>query len=90
MAKNRYKSSSREHLALNLKYLRALTGWSQEQLALRCDLKRTYIGALERGEINPGLDNIDCIARSVGVAAHVLILHAEAAHPIFLQARKLR
>lgn len=35
---------------------------SQEKLAELCNLHRTYIGAIERGERNIGLDNIEKIS----------------------------
>jgi transcriptional regulator with XRE-family HTH domain len=47
--------------------LREKQGWSQEQLAERCGLHRTYVGGIERGERNPALLNIGRIARALGV-----------------------
>ena len=72
--KNNNKGSSRHSLAMNMRSARTLGGWSQEDLGLRCGLKRTYIGALERGEINPGVDNLDRIAQAIGVPSHVMLL----------------
>jgi transcriptional regulator with XRE-family HTH domain len=68
------KPSSRHSIAMNMKTARTLGDWSQEDLGLKSGLKRTYIGALERGEINPGVDNLDRIAKAIGVPAHVLLL----------------
>ncbi len=42
-------------------------------------MKRTYIGAIERCEINPGIDNLDRIAEGLGVASHILLLNPEQA-----------
>lgn len=39
-------------VASQVRVFRLAHGWSQEQLAERCDLHRTYIGAIERGERN--------------------------------------
>ena len=47
--------------------LRVAVGLSQESLAERCGLDRTYIGGIERGERNVGLRNIAIIAAALGV-----------------------
>lgn len=36
----------------NIREYRLKKGWSQEELAFECELHRTYIGAVERGERN--------------------------------------
>jgi transcriptional regulator with XRE-family HTH domain len=74
------KRASRICLASNLRAARSLFRWSQEKLGLQCGLKRTYIGALERREVNPGIDNLDKLALGVGVLAHVLLLSPELAY----------
>jgi transcriptional regulator with XRE-family HTH domain len=40
---------------------------SQEKLAEKADLHRTYIGMIERGEKNITLENIEKIAKALGV-----------------------
>jgi transcriptional regulator with XRE-family HTH domain len=47
-------------------------GLSQEQLAALCDLDRTYIGGVERGERNIGLVNITRIAEALGIPTREL------------------
>jgi transcriptional regulator with XRE-family HTH domain len=42
--------------------LRQDAGMSQDAFADLCQLDRTYIGGIERGERNIGLKNIDAIA----------------------------
>ena len=42
-------------------------GISQEELAFRCGVHRTYIGALERGEKSPTLNTIEKIAAGLEV-----------------------
>lgn len=53
--------------------LRKQKGLSQESLALACDLDRTYIGGVERGERNISLLNIHKIGRALGVPAKDLL-----------------
>lgn len=45
---------------------------SQEALALLCDLDRTYIGGVERGERNISIINIYKIADALGVEVQEL------------------
>jgi transcriptional regulator with XRE-family HTH domain len=52
--------------------IRKQEGLSQESLALACDLDRTYIGGVERGERNISLLNIHKIAEALGVGAKEL------------------
>ncbi|WP_430786367.1 helix-turn-helix domain-containing protein [Virgibacillus flavescens] len=51
----------------NIRYYRMKKGWSQEQLAFECDLHRTYIGAVERGERNITVLNLFKIKDELGV-----------------------
>jgi transcriptional regulator with XRE-family HTH domain len=47
------KSPKHATLGRTIRTLRTSKGLSQEDLGYRCDLHRNYIGAIERGEINP-------------------------------------
>ena len=47
-------------------------GISQEELADRAGLHRTYLSDVERGERNIGLLNVIKIARALGVSASIL------------------
>jgi transcriptional regulator with XRE-family HTH domain len=51
-----------------MRALRQQRGLSQEELAFSCDLDRTYIGSVERGERNISLVNIHTIAAALGVS----------------------
>ena len=46
---------------------------SQEQLAERADLHRTYVGSIERGERNVSLDNFVKIAHALSVSPAELL-----------------
>ncbi len=60
-------------LALNLRKRRRLCGLSQEELAHRADLDRTYISALERCVYAATIDVVDRLARVLGVDAADLL-----------------
>lgn len=53
--------------------LRLKQGWSQEAFAEVCDLDRTYIGGIERGERNLALRNIEAIARGLDLSLSQLM-----------------
>jgi transcriptional regulator with XRE-family HTH domain len=48
-------------------------GLSQERLGEDADLHRTYIGRLERGEVNPTLANLVRVAAALGVDTGELV-----------------
>lgn len=48
--------------------LRLSKALSQEAFAALCDLDRTYIGGIERGERNLSLRNIEVIATALDVS----------------------
>jgi transcriptional regulator with XRE-family HTH domain len=60
-------------LGARVRRIRQENGMSQEALALACDLDRTYVGGVERGERNISLVNIHKIARALGVPASELL-----------------
>lgn len=41
---------------------------SQEELAFKAGVHRTYLGGIERGERNPSLRNISAIADALGIS----------------------
>ncbi len=60
-------------LSCNIKYFRKQKGWSQEKLAEQCNLHRTYIGAIERGEKNLTLNSLEVIASALKVEIPILL-----------------
>lgn len=63
----------RKILAGNLKRYRKAAGLSQEELAHRADIDRTYISSLERCVYAAGIDVVDRLARELGVEAADLL-----------------
>ncbi len=63
----------RHVLAQNLKRLRQERGLSQEDLADRADIDRTYISSLERSVYAAGIDVVDRLAKALGVTAADLL-----------------
>ncbi len=59
------KSKILQKFGHNVKALRLKNNWSQEQLAKRANLHRTYIGSIERNERNVSLLNIERIAKAL-------------------------
>ena len=51
-----------------MRALRQQMGFSQEELAFSCNLDRTYIGSVERGERNISLVSIHTIAAALGIS----------------------
>ncbi len=63
------KPRSPEHVALGraIRELRRAAGISQEVLAERARLHRTYVGGIERGERNVSFGNLLRLADALGV-----------------------
>lgn len=58
----------KEIFGQNVRRIRGEAGLSQEELAFRAKLHRTYISSVERGERNVSLENIFAIAEALQVA----------------------
>ena len=65
--------SIREVLAQNLRRYRAERGLSQEELAHRADVDRTYISSLERMQYGASIDVVESLAKVLGVAPYELL-----------------
>lgn len=67
------KSPLRDIVARNMRKLRAERGWSQEYLANKTGLNRTYLSAVERSEQNISIDNLYRVALGLGVETWTLL-----------------
>jgi transcriptional regulator with XRE-family HTH domain len=59
---------------LNLKYLRKLRGWTQEEFAGRLNIKRSLLGAYEEERADPRLDVLEIIADIFKLSLDELLL----------------
>lgn len=60
--------------ANNLKIYRTKKGLSQEELAFRAELHRTYISAVERKKKNISIRNIEKIAKALEIEPYKLLI----------------
>ncbi len=63
-------------LGVAIKTQRTSLGISQEELAHRAGLHRTYISDLERGARNPSIDSIEKLARALEISVAALFAAA--------------
>ena len=71
-----YSNSDSKLLAqfgARLHALRTQKGYSQEELAEKAGLHRTYVGSAERGERNVSLINLRRLAEALGVKTEQLV-----------------
>ncbi|MBN2462659.1 MAG: helix-turn-helix transcriptional regulator [Dehalococcoidia bacterium] len=57
----------RQILAENIRAFRKSKGLSQEELADMCNLHRTYVGSVERGERNVTLSTLEVLAVALSI-----------------------
>ena len=67
----------RQRLGRAVRRLRRAAGYSQEAFADHVRVHRTYMGAIERGEVNVSLDNIERLAHGLGLTPGDLLVRAE-------------
>lgn len=65
------------HLGVAIRARRTELQLSQEALGQRCELHRTYIAGVERGERNASLKSISRIAKALDIPVSELLLRAE-------------
>jgi transcriptional regulator with XRE-family HTH domain len=59
----------------NLKYLRKLRGWTQEEFATRLGIKRSLIGAYEEERADPRIEVLEIVGDIFKVTLDELLLH---------------
>jgi transcriptional regulator with XRE-family HTH domain len=60
-----------------VRQLRETRGWSQEALAEKADLNRSYVGEIERGKAVASLLTLEKLAQALGLRASSLLAHCE-------------
>jgi transcriptional regulator with XRE-family HTH domain len=68
----------KERFGKTVRRLREEAGYSQEAFADRAKVHRTYMGTVERGETNLTLENIEKLARALGLQMWQLLKEVEA------------
>lgn len=69
--------SLQDIVARNVRRMRVRIGISQDELAHRCGLHRTYVGGIERAERNISLGSIEKLAGALGVKAAALLCEGD-------------
>jgi transcriptional regulator with XRE-family HTH domain len=67
----------RKALGERIRLLRKQRGYSQEEFAHECEIHRTYMGDVERGERNIALDNMTKISKTLGIQLSELFAGVE-------------
>lgn len=60
-----------------VRHFRELRGWSQELLAEKADLNRSYLGEVERGKVIPSLETAGKLAAALDISLSRLFFHCE-------------
>jgi transcriptional regulator with XRE-family HTH domain len=71
------KADPLHQFGAQIRALREQAGLSQEALAAKAGIHRTYMGGIERGERNPCLKNILRLAEALGVHPSTLFAGSE-------------
>jgi transcriptional regulator with XRE-family HTH domain len=64
-------------LGERIRELRANLGYSQEAFADRCEVHRTFMGSIERGETNLSFQNLAKVANGLGITLSELLSGVE-------------
>jgi len=66
-----------EDFGVTIRQLREGKGWSQEELAERSDLNRSYVGEIERGRVIPSIVTAQKLATALGINMVGLLMRCE-------------
>ena len=66
-------SNIRKVLGANIKYYRFIIGYTQEQLAEKCDMSPRYISDIENSKGNIPVDTLEKLAKYLKVEPYLLI-----------------
>ncbi|MEK6674112.1 MAG: helix-turn-helix transcriptional regulator [Planctomycetota bacterium] len=61
------KDTTLVKLGENLRRVREQRGWSQEELAFKAGVHRTYVGGVERGEYNVTVLTLRKFTKTLGI-----------------------
>lgn len=65
------------HFGIAVRHFRERRGWSQELLAEKADLNRSYLGEVERGRVMPSLATAGKLAAALDIPLSGLLAHCE-------------
>lgn len=68
-----WRMDVRERLAANMKRLRKERGWSQEDMAEKAGLDRTYVSGIERQKKNPTIIVVERVAKALSCSIGALL-----------------
>ncbi|MBS1984276.1 MAG: helix-turn-helix transcriptional regulator [Bdellovibrionales bacterium] len=68
-------------LGENVRKRRAELGLSQEEVAFRAGMKRSYLSDLERGTRNPSVRALGRLAEALTIDPHLLLLDSKVERP---------
>lgn len=64
-------------LGRQVRRYRLISGETQEDISVRCDIYRTYLSRIECGTANPSLNVLVSLATALGVHIEDLLLESE-------------
>lgn len=67
------RTGYRQLLGNRIRKVRNRRGWSQEEFAAICGINRSYMGRIERGELNVTLDSLKKVSDGLGTRVSELL-----------------